>query len=277
MFTGIVTAIGTIDKVEDRGDLRVTIACPFDPATIAIGASIACSGVCLTVVERGRTGRRRLVRGRCLGRNRQPHGPGPMARRPAPQPRTRAQGRRRARRAYRHRPCRCGRDHRRLAARRRLHAPHRRGPGGPRAVRRRQGLDRHRRRLADRQCGRGPAQWLGVLRRQHDPPHQRSDHAGRDRARAPRSTSRSTPSPATSSGSRACAPSSAYHQPASAARTCPSCACGAVRLAPGAGCQRLLVRRGRMPVYRHVQHEDRRTEAGWETPPAVPGMRACSR
>ena len=53
MFTGIVTAIGTIEKVEQRGDLHVTIACPFDPAGIAIGASIACSGVCLTVVDRG--------------------------------------------------------------------------------------------------------------------------------------------------------------------------------------------------------------------------------
>ena len=53
MFTGIVTAIGTIDSVEQRGDLRVRIACPFDPAKIAIGASIACAGVCLTVVERG--------------------------------------------------------------------------------------------------------------------------------------------------------------------------------------------------------------------------------
>ena len=53
MFTGIVTAIGTIAKVEQRGDLHVTIACPFDPASIAIGASIACSGVCLTVVDRG--------------------------------------------------------------------------------------------------------------------------------------------------------------------------------------------------------------------------------
>jgi riboflavin synthase len=53
MFTGIVTAIGTIESVEQRGDLRVRIACPFDPAGIAIGASIACSGVCLTVVDRG--------------------------------------------------------------------------------------------------------------------------------------------------------------------------------------------------------------------------------
>lgn len=53
MFTGIVTAIGTITKTESRGDLRAIIACPFDPETIAIGASIACSGVCLTVVEKG--------------------------------------------------------------------------------------------------------------------------------------------------------------------------------------------------------------------------------
>lgn len=53
MFTGIVTAIGTIEQIEHRGDLRVRIACPFDPAQMAIGASIACSGVCLTVVERG--------------------------------------------------------------------------------------------------------------------------------------------------------------------------------------------------------------------------------
>ena len=53
MFTGIVTAIGTITKVEQRGDLRLRISAPLDPATIDIGASIACSGVCLTVVDRG--------------------------------------------------------------------------------------------------------------------------------------------------------------------------------------------------------------------------------
>jgi riboflavin synthase len=53
MFTGIVTAIGTIREVREAGDLRVVVTCPFDPETIAIGASIACSGVCLTVVERG--------------------------------------------------------------------------------------------------------------------------------------------------------------------------------------------------------------------------------
>ena len=53
MFTGIVTAIGTVASVEQRGDLRLVVACPYDPAGIAIGASIACSGVCLTVIDRG--------------------------------------------------------------------------------------------------------------------------------------------------------------------------------------------------------------------------------
>ena len=55
MFTGIVTAIGTIRETRQGGDLHAIILCPFDPAAIAIGASIACSGVCLTVVERGGT------------------------------------------------------------------------------------------------------------------------------------------------------------------------------------------------------------------------------
>ena len=53
MFTGIVTAIGTITSARDTGDLHAVIACPFDPSQIAIGASIACSGTCLTVVDRG--------------------------------------------------------------------------------------------------------------------------------------------------------------------------------------------------------------------------------
>ena len=53
MFTGIITAVGTIREVTQQGDLHAVITCPYDPAQIAIGASIACSGVCLTVVERG--------------------------------------------------------------------------------------------------------------------------------------------------------------------------------------------------------------------------------
>ncbi len=53
MFTGIITDVGTVTKVETRGDLHVTIACGYDTETIAIGASIACSGACMTVVEKG--------------------------------------------------------------------------------------------------------------------------------------------------------------------------------------------------------------------------------
>jgi riboflavin synthase len=53
MFTGIVTALGTIREAVQTGDLRAVIACPFDPAGIAMGASIACSGTCLTVVDKG--------------------------------------------------------------------------------------------------------------------------------------------------------------------------------------------------------------------------------
>ena len=53
MFTGIVTAIGTVTHSAQQGDRRVRIACPYDPATIDIGASISCSGACMTVVEKG--------------------------------------------------------------------------------------------------------------------------------------------------------------------------------------------------------------------------------
>lgn len=52
MFTGIITDIGTITSAEKRGDLRLVIACGYDMDSVAIGASIACSGVCLTVVEK---------------------------------------------------------------------------------------------------------------------------------------------------------------------------------------------------------------------------------
>jgi riboflavin synthase len=53
MFTGIITDIGTVRSAEPRGDLRLTIQTAYDPATIDLGASIACSGVCLTVVDKG--------------------------------------------------------------------------------------------------------------------------------------------------------------------------------------------------------------------------------
>lgn len=53
MFTGIITDIGTVTSVEQRGDLRMVISCNYDMDSVAIGASIACSGVCLTVVDKG--------------------------------------------------------------------------------------------------------------------------------------------------------------------------------------------------------------------------------
>ena len=76
MFTGIITDIGRIEAVEERGDLRVRIACGYDMAGVDLGASIACSGVCLTVVDKGDG----LVRGRRLGRDQSRTAPGMWAR-----------------------------------------------------------------------------------------------------------------------------------------------------------------------------------------------------
>jgi len=53
MFTGIVTDVGTVVSAEQRGDLRLRIRTGYDLATVNLGASIACSGVCLTVVDKG--------------------------------------------------------------------------------------------------------------------------------------------------------------------------------------------------------------------------------
>ncbi len=53
MFTGIVTDIGIIRSTENRGDLRAVIGCSYAADSIDIGASISCSGCCLTVVDKG--------------------------------------------------------------------------------------------------------------------------------------------------------------------------------------------------------------------------------
>lgn len=53
MFTGIITDVGTVRSAEQHGDLRLRIGCGYDLDTVALGASIACSGVCLTVVDKG--------------------------------------------------------------------------------------------------------------------------------------------------------------------------------------------------------------------------------
>lgn len=53
MFTGIVTDVGTVQSVEKRGDLRLVIRTGYDMDTVELGASISCSGACLTVVDKG--------------------------------------------------------------------------------------------------------------------------------------------------------------------------------------------------------------------------------
>ena len=53
MFTGIITDIGTVRSAEPRGDVRLVIGCGYDMSSVDLGASIACSGVCLTVVDKG--------------------------------------------------------------------------------------------------------------------------------------------------------------------------------------------------------------------------------
>jgi riboflavin synthase len=60
MFTGIVSDLGEIVEVQEKAEnlRRLTIGCAYNPDSIEIGASIACSGACLTVVERGIRGNR---------------------------------------------------------------------------------------------------------------------------------------------------------------------------------------------------------------------------
>ncbi len=56
MFTGIITDIGTVARAEQRGDLRLVIQSRYDMGGVDLGASIACSGVCLTVVDKAPAG-----------------------------------------------------------------------------------------------------------------------------------------------------------------------------------------------------------------------------
>jgi riboflavin synthase len=53
MFTGIITDLGRVRQVEQRGDARFVFETGYDTAEINLGASIACSGACLTVVDKG--------------------------------------------------------------------------------------------------------------------------------------------------------------------------------------------------------------------------------
>ena len=53
MFTGLITDVGAVRKIEKAGDMRLEIGTQYDTSGIEIGASIACSGPCLTVVDKG--------------------------------------------------------------------------------------------------------------------------------------------------------------------------------------------------------------------------------
>ena len=53
MFTGIITDIGTVRAVSKAGDTRFEITTAYDLSTVDMGASIACNGCCLTVIEKG--------------------------------------------------------------------------------------------------------------------------------------------------------------------------------------------------------------------------------
>lgn len=52
MFTGIITDVGRVRSIEPGGDTRFAIATAYDTTEVALGASVACAGVCLTVVEK---------------------------------------------------------------------------------------------------------------------------------------------------------------------------------------------------------------------------------
>lgn len=53
MFTGLIADVGSVQSIERAGDWRLVIATAWDTAPIAIGASIACNGVCLTAIDKG--------------------------------------------------------------------------------------------------------------------------------------------------------------------------------------------------------------------------------
>ena len=130
---------------------RLTIRCSYAAESIAIGASIACDGACLTATEVAPAGSGCALHGRRLQRDAEQDHARRLAARPAHQPGARAQGRRRAGRAHRGGPCRRRRPHRRHPPRRRIAALH--GGGARRAcpLHRLQGLGGARRHLAHRQ------------------------------------------------------------------------------------------------------------------------------
>ena len=155
----------SVRHIEKRGDTHIVIATNYDVSAVDMGASIACSGVCMTVVDKG-TRQGPLVRGHRLGRDAVQDDAGRLEGRRSGQSRTADARRRRVRRPHRQRPYRRRRRSEAGRAGRRVHALHLRGAGGAVEVHRAQGLGRARRRVADGERGRRHA-----LRRQHHSAH----------------------------------------------------------------------------------------------------------
>ncbi len=177
MFTGIITDIGTVRTAEQRGDLRLVIGCHFDMATVAIGASIACSGVCLTVVDKAPTGSRSISATKPPAAPRR--APGPLARRSISNARSRS-----ATRLGGHivtGPCRRQRRRDRRLPGRRFHKIGIRGPRRPRGLHSPQGsiaIDGVSLTVNDVRDTEGETHFFG----QSHPAHLAGDHAQPPRA-----------------------------------------------------------------------------------------------
>ena len=175
MFTGIITDIG---ELVERREGRFAIRCGYQAEGIAIGASIACDGACLTATDIRSVGNgcvftvdvsNETLSRTTLGDWR------PGARINLERA---LEGRRRAGRAYRVGPRGRRRPHRRVARRRQLAALHRRGARGVRRLPGAQGIRRAGRHLAHRQRGCAKPIW-----HQYRSPHLDPHHLGREKAR----------------------------------------------------------------------------------------------
>ena len=201
MFTGIVTDIGRIERLEDRGDLRARIRCAFAPASIA---RRRLDRLRRRLPDRGRPrpgGRGRLVRRRRLrrdpGAHQHPRRPHRLGGRRAASTSSGRSGSGTSSAATSSRATSTALAEVLAVARRgRQHPRHLPRPGRARPLHRPQGLGRAQRHLADRQRGRRRA-----LRRQHHPAHPQPTPPGAACSRGISSTSRSTPSRATWPGS----------------------------------------------------------------------------
>ena len=185
VFTGIVRELGRVVSLEQsEQQARLSVAAPALAPRVEIGDSVAVDGCCLTVVQID--GADRLLRsqpGDALAQR-----AGFARARPRCQPRARRSRRGAARRALRPGPCRRCRTRALARARRRRRTHVARVAAGGAPLLRREGLDRRRRRLADRRRARAD----DAVRRCLDPAHARGDDARKRHSRATPSISRRT-------------------------------------------------------------------------------------